>query len=227
MGIFDFLFGKKKEAKPAPAAEGRGAAGAPGAGKTVSPAACSDADRFRRIMTSQLLAFYLDTRDVSWKEEYLRRLKMCGLSDDKALQYMTFETEILTRCPRAEMLDKEFISRPCFSLRELALPHDPAYYGSHFDYPLSYIVKLSDEAEWHFWNSHEANLPEQVWAEIYALSDKNRKLFLPYAQNMVDKLGWSYQAVNAFSYNEQGMLDLYRWNKKMTRAAKQPWGIAP
>ena len=112
------------------------------------------------------------------------------------------------------------------NLSTRALPHEPAYYAEHFDYPLSYIIKLSDEAEWHFWNSHEADLPDEVWSEIFDLSDKNRKLFLPYAQNMVDALGWSYQEVNKFSFNEQGMLDLYRWNRGMTRAAKQPWGIA-
>ena len=188
--------------------------------------ACSDPERFRRIMTSQVLAMYLYDHDEACREEYLRRLKICGLSEERAEQYMAFETEILNRCPRPEMVDKNFIARPCFNLSTRALPHEPAYYAEHFDYPLSYIIKLSDEAEWHFWNSHEADLPDEVWSEIFDLSDKNRKLFLPYAQNMVDALGWSYQEVNKFSFNEQGMLDLYRWNRGMTRAAKQPWGIA-
>ena len=147
MGIFDWLFGKKK-AEPAAAPQ------------VNEEKPVSDPERFRRIMTSQVLAMYLYDHDEACREEYLRRLKICGLSEERARQYMAFETEILNRCPRPEMVDK------------------------------------------------------------------NRKLFLPYAQNMVDALGWSYQEVNKFSFNEQGMLDLYRWNRGMTRAAKQPWGIA-
>jgi hypothetical protein len=83
----------------------------------------------------------------------------------------------------------------------------------------------SDEAEWHFWNSHEKDLSEEVWGEIFALSDKNRKLFIPFAMNLVNNLGWSVKQVNAFSFNEQGMLDYYRWGRSTTRAAKLPWGM--
>jgi len=42
-------------------------------------------------------------------------------------------------------------------------------------------IKLSDEAEWHYRNSHERDLPGKVWEEIYNLADRNQKLFLPLA----------------------------------------------
>ena len=108
-------------------------------------------------------------------------------------------------------------------MKEKFLPEDISYYAVHFDYPLSYVNKISDEAEWHFWHSHEKNLPEPVWKEICSLSDRNRMLFLPLATFMVDHLGWSIDAVNKYSWHEQGMLNILRWNKKGTLASARPW----
>ena len=87
------------------------------------------------------------------------------------------------------------------------------------------MIKLSDEAEWHFWNSHEKDLPDDVWEEIYELSNKNRKLSLPFFIYMTKQLGWTGDEVNRYSFNEQGMLDYYRWGRKTSKAAKEPWGI--
>ena len=41
---------------------------------------------------------------------------------------------------------------------------------------------------------------------------------------LTEKMGWTVEAVNKYSYNEQGMLDLMRWNRGSTRAASEPWG---
>ena len=180
---------------------------------------------FEKILTSQLAAYWLETGKRKYKEEYLRRMRMCEVSDETAEKTFSFETDILRRMPRPEMLLPDFIQMGMFSLTERALPEWYTYYETHFDYPFSYVVKLSDEAEWHFWNSHEKDLSEEVWGEIFALSDKNRKLFIPFAMNLVNNLGWSVKQVNAFSFNEQGMLDYYRWGRSTTRAAKLPWGM--
>ena len=160
-----------------------------------------------------------------YKDEFYRRLKLCGVSDDAAKKTFEFEKEIISRCQRPELKNPKFISRPIFNMRYCILEHPIEYYETHFDYPLSYVIKISDEAEWHYHYSHERNLSEEVWAEIFALSDINQKLFLPYAHNLVNNLGWTVSEVNKFSYHEQGMLDLYRWNKKSTKAAKNPWNI--
>lgn len=174
------------------------------------------------LMTSQLAALYLDSGEQSFRDEYLRRMRMCGLDDANAERMLRYETEILRAHPRPELLDPAFIKRPLFSLTAPVLDHPVEYYATHFEYPFSYIVKLSDEAEWHFWNSHERDLPEAVWSEIFALADRNRKLFLPFATDLLNR-GWTVPAVNQFSYNEQGMLDLQRWGRKISRAAKEPW----
>ena len=180
---------------------------------------------FARTLTSQLAALWLDSGDNQFRDEYLRRLRICGLDDRTARETFDYEAGILRANPRPEMLDPGFISLPLFNLRDTFLPHFYDYYKDHFEYPLSYIVKASDEAEWHFWNSHEKNLSDKVWTEIYYLSDKNRKLFEPYAMNLINNHGWTFNNVNQFSYNEQAMLDYHRWKRDRTAAAKDPWNI--
>lgn len=212
MGLLDKLFGKKE--KSAEKEKERN-----------SQPILRDTQEFRTIMTSQLVAFWIDTNNENYKKEYLRRMKICQVSDEIAEKTFDFENSILKRIPRPEMLNPNFIAMGLFSLTSLALPEKVTYYETHFDYPFSYVVKLSDEAEWHFWNSHERTMPDEVWEEIYMLADKNRKLFIPYAMNMVENLGWSIKQVNNFSYHEQGMLDYYRWGRNITSAAKEPWGI--
>ncbi len=187
--------------------------------QTEAPSSRRD---FTQLLTSQLAAFWLDTGDPAYRDEYLRRMRICGLEDKAAENMRRYETDILKEHPRPEMLDEQFIRKPLFSLIAPALEKPVEYYETHFEYPFSYIVKLSDEAEWHYWNSHEKNLPDQVWAEIFALSDRNRRLFLPFATDLLNR-GWDYPNVNKFSYNEQGMLDRFRWGRSFSRAAHEPW----
>ena len=71
-----------------------------------------DPEEFKQLMTSQLAAFWLDTGDEKYREEYFRRIKMCGVSDAAAENWLEFETEILERCPRPEMLSENFIKQP-------------------------------------------------------------------------------------------------------------------
>ncbi len=178
---------------------------------------------FSRLLTSQLVAFWLDSKDEAYRKEYLRRIEMCGVSREKAEKLLSFESDIVTKHPRPELLRRDFIALPLFNLAAPALEHPVAYYQTNFEYTLSYVVKLSDEAEWHFWNSHEKNLPDRVWREIFALSDRNKELFVPLGMHLVNDMKWTFDNVNNFSYNEQGMLDFYRWGKKTTAAAKNPW----
>ncbi len=182
-------------------------------------------DEFRTLLTSQLTALWLKTNDEKYRKEFFRRIKMCGVTDETAQKWLDFETGILRRCPRPEMCSDDFIRKPLFSMEEKFLPEDIGYYESHFDYPLSYVIRISDEAEWHFRNSHEKDLPDPVRAEIYDLSDQNRKLFVPLAIHMTEALGWDFRSVNVYSFNEQGMLDLIRWEYKSTQAASMPWGM--
>ena len=168
---------------------------------------------YSSLMTSQLAAFWLKTSNAVYKTEYLRRIALCGLDPEKAEQMLEFECGILSAFPRPELLSNEFVRIPLLNLREPFLENTFDYYETHFEYPLAYIFKLSDEGEWHFWYSHEKNLPDKVWEEIYMLSDKNKALFGPFAMNLINNMGWTFENVNRFSYFEQRILDVYRWRK--------------
>ena len=179
---------------------------------------------FKKLLTSQLAAFWLETRDDTYKAEYLYRIQMCTNSEETAKIWFDFEIKMLQRIPRPELLDEDFISRPLFTLREPFLPKDVSYYERHFDYPLSYVIKLSDEAEWHIWNSQEnESINDLTWEEIAQLSDKHARLFLPFATYMTEHLGWTVESINRYSFHEQGLLDRYRWHKQASRSATDPW----
>ena len=46
-----------------------------------------------KILTSQLIVFWLDCGSESFRDEYVRRLRICGLSEENAL--LTFEFAIV------------------------------------------------------------------------------------------------------------------------------------
>lgn len=216
------LFKRKKPQPPAPETA------APPCPKPPSAEEISEMPaRFERLMTSQLVALWLDSNQEDYKNEYLRRMRMCGLSEAVAEEMLAYETEILQAHPRPELLDENFLTTPLLSLGERFLKHPISYYKTHIEYPLSYVVKLSDEAERYFWFYHERNLDDGVWEEIFALSDRNRALFLPIALDLVNHHGWTVKNMNRFSYNEQGLLDRYRWRRSLSAAAKTPWTVSP
>lgn len=178
----------------------------------------------RYILTSQLLYLWMETKKPCYRWEYERRLKICGLDSQTIRKTMEFEEAIFQKFPRPEMLDPKFIARPLLTLRKPFLPNPIDHYETNFEYPLSYVIRISDEADYHFWYSRERSLPIEVWVEIIALSEfGGQSLFLPLAIHFLQELGWTEQNMNTFSYNEQGMLDKYRWNRTMTGAAKNPW----
>lgn len=124
----------------------------------------------RYILTSQLLYLWMETKKPRYRREYERRLKICGLDSQTIRKTMEFEKAIFQKFPRPEMLDPKFIARPLLTLGKPFLPNPIDHYKTNFEYPLSYVIRISDEADYHFWHSHERNLPREVWVEIFALS---------------------------------------------------------
>ena len=78
---------------------------------------------FSRLLTSQLVAFWLDSKDEAYRKEYIRRIEMCGVSREKAEKLLSFESDILTKHPRPELLRRDFIALPLFNLAAPALEH--------------------------------------------------------------------------------------------------------
>ena len=180
----------------------------------------TDDESFDDLLTSQLAAYWQNSSNEKYKNEYLRRLRLCGLSDENAEKTLEFECGILRNYPRPEMLKNSFVRIPLLTLREPFLKEPLKYYETHFEYPLSYIFKLSDEGERHFHYSHELDLSDEVWSEIYGLSDRNMAMFRPFAMHLINDLGWTIENVNHFSFYEQKILDVFRWGYKRPEATK-------
>lgn len=122
-------------------------------------------------MTSQLPALYEKSKSRTYFDEYMRRLMGIGFRGNDAEKMFRFEYEIIQKFGKPQLL------HPLYTLTWVMKLQRPLFQG----YPkakeeilrerfltMSEICKIIDEAEWHYWNSHERDLSDAVWEEIYA-----------------------------------------------------------
>ena len=78
---------------------------------------------------------------------------------------------------------------------------------------VSELCKLIDEAEWHFWNSHEKELPEGVWEEIssWRLRGAGGKSAIAYFEMIAKETGISMERFAPLSSEQGRHLNQYRW----------------
>ncbi len=177
-----------------------------------------------KILTSQLIVFWLDCGSESFKDEYVRRLRICGLSEENALLTFEYEAKILRKYPRPEMLDADYINKGLFNLVKPVLPEPISYYQTHFEYTLSHILKLEDEASYHA--DHSAGNNSAAWTEINELA--NSQLITPYFNEGIHaSCGWVVDNLNQFCFHETGMLDRNKWKHLniVSMSAQDPWDI--
>lgn len=78
---------------------------------------------------------------------------------------------------------------------------------------MSELCKIIDEAEWHFWNSHERELSDEVWAEIctWRLKGDGMEFASRYFDIICDETKMSTESISTIC-NIQGMhLCKYKW----------------
>lgn len=131
----------------------------------------SDGAPLEVCMTSQLPALYEKSKSRTYFDEYMRRLMGIGFRGNDAEKMFRFEYEIIQKFGKPQLL------HPLYTLTWVMKLQRPLFQG----YPkakeeilrerfltMSEICKIIDEAEWHYWNSHERDLSDAVWEEIYA-----------------------------------------------------------
>lgn len=196
MGLFDF-FSKKKEP-----------AEIPFTAKSTIPT--------EKLMTSQLAALYLSDRNITYRDVYMNKLSKIGVPMSDAQKLFQFDCDVIKRFGKAYLTDPDFTKAWFFGLKQ---PHFQLYPKTQPDIlkerslVFSELLKLADEAEWHFWNSHERDVSDEVWAEIYAwrLGGKGQEFAMSYFEMMSKELGVSMDSLAALS-NEQGShLSRYKW----------------
>ncbi|MBQ9107062.1 MAG: hypothetical protein IJY56_04135 [Clostridia bacterium] len=78
---------------------------------------------------------------------------------------------------------------------------------------MSEICKIVDEAEWHFWNSHEKNLSDEVWAKIYAghLKGPGIEFATTYFDMIEKETGIPSENISALCGLQGEHLSKYKW----------------
>ena len=164
-------------------------------------------------MTGQLIARFKQTHDQAYRDEYQRRLMFVGFEEAEAESLFMFELMILKHDSIEPLASDGYLKSFVFDLQHVVLPEENEYYFLHQTFLVSQIVKIWDEAEWHYWNSHERDLPEDVWAEIHAISRYGgAALFIGYLKMVSEKSHVPMAKVQKYSKAEQDMIFKYKWN---------------
>ena len=168
---------------------------------------------YPELMTGQLIARFKQTHDQAYRDEYQRRLMFVGFEEAEAESLFMFELMILKHDSIEPLASDGYLKSFVFDLQHVALPQENEYYFLHQTFLVSQIVKIWDEAEWHYWNSHERDLPEDVWAEIHAISRYGgAALFIGYLKMVSEKSHVPMAKVQKYSKAEQDMIFKYKWN---------------
>lgn len=169
------------------------------------------------LMTSQLPALYLKRGESSYRTAYISRLTSLGISRGNAEKLFQFECSVIRRFDKPYLLDRRFTQSWFFGLSQ---PFFQAYPKSKEDIlkekslTVSELCKLIDEAEWHFWNSHEKKLTDDVWAEIcqWRLRGPGAEFAVSYFEAIAKDAGVPMDSLAPLSSEQGAHLERYKWS---------------
>ena len=168
------------------------------------------------LMLSQYVAYYLYQDSEPHKKEYLKQLIEIGFSGEEADRMFEFEADILTRFHREYMVSPTYTTAWFFGLSQPFFMHYPKtkedIMKEHF-LTMSELIKIIDEAEWHYWNHHEDEVPKEVWAEIFEwhVKGKGGEFAIQYFQMIAKETGIPEEKIVAYGSHEARYLNMYRW----------------
>lgn len=182
--------------------------------KVSTPNVAGAPDFCPNLLTGQLVARFKKTHDENLKGEYLRRLQSIGFSEQEANMLFVFELMILKHDAIELLADDGYLQGNYFDLQHKLLGQEDSWYIEHQRFLCSEIVKIWDEAEWHYWNSHEReSMPEDVWEEIHRISRYGGgRLFIDYLNMVAERSSVDLAKVQAYSAAEQQLIFAYKWN---------------
>lgn len=202
MGLFDKLFGKKEPGK-----------------KTQVPPVASNVQATiptEKLMTSQFPALYLKDNNQAYRDIYIRQLMRIGFNQKNAEKMFEFECDIIRRHGKQYLQHPQFTELWFFGLSQpffLQYPKTKEDILKEKYLTMSEICKIVDEAEWHFWNSHERNLSDEVWAEIYAwhLKGPGAEFATTYFEMIEKETGVPSENISALCALQGEHLSRYKW----------------
>lgn len=202
MGLLNKLFGKKESEKKVQSAS---------AASNIQPPIPTE-----KLMTSQFPALYLKDNNQAYRDIYIRQLKKIGFNQKNAEKMFEFECDIIRRHGKQYLQHPQFTELWFFGLRQpffLQYPKTKEDILKEKYLTMSEICKIVDEAEWHFWNSHEKNLSDEVWAEIYAwhLKGPGAEFATTYFEMIEKETGIPSENISALCGLQGEHLSRYKW----------------
>lgn len=169
-----------------------------------------------KLMTSQSPALYLSENNQAYRNIYLRKLMAIGFNKTNAEKMFEFECDIIRRHGKQYLQHPQFTELWFFGLRQpffLQYPQTKEDILKEKYLTMSEICKIVDEAEWHFWNSHEKNLSNEVWAEIYAwhLKGPGIEFATTYFEMIEKETGIPSENISALCGLQGEHLSKYKW----------------
>lgn len=139
-----------------------------------------------------------------------------GFNKNEAKKMFEFESYIIKRFNKDYLLHQDFTKMWFFGLNQ---PFFKEYPKTKDDIlreqylTVSELCKIIDEAEWHFWNSHERYISSDVWTEIteWRLRGNGMEFATKYF-NMVEKeTGISRDSISQLIGEQGSHLSKYKW----------------
>lgn len=175
-----------------------------------------------KLMTSQLPALFLRENDPFYHEQYIRMLMEIGFLNTNAEKMFQFECNVIRRHPKEYLLRLDFTTRWFFGLSQpffLQYPKSKEDILKEKFLTMSELCKIIDEAEWHFWNSHERALSDDVWAEIYAwhLKGPGGEFAVSYFEMIEQETGIPSENISSLCSLQGEHLSRYKWRASTYR----------
>ena len=167
-------------------------------------------------MTSQLPALYLQENNTMHRDRYIRRLEGIGFTKKDAETMFDFECEVIRKYDKPYLLQPRFTKMWVFDLQQPFFRQFPKTKEDILKeryLTVSELCKIIDEAEWHFWNSHEKELPEGVWPEIceWRLKGPGAEFAIRYFEMIEKAAGIPEESIAKLSSEQGRHLSRYKW----------------
>ncbi len=190
--------------------------------KSKAPSAQTKGEKSREDvsgtwMTSQLPALYLHDQKDSYRDAYISKLCSLDIKNEDAQKLFQFECSVIRRFEKPYLRDPQFTNKWIFGLKQplfRVYPGTKAAILKEKNLTISELCKIIDEAEWHFWNSHEKNLPDAVWAEICAwrLKGPGAEFAISYFEMIAKETGVPMDSLAKLSAEQGTHLSRYKWH---------------
>ena len=173
-------------------------------------------DSYSKLMTSQFAALYLSENRDEYRRQYALRLSKLGFDKQETERMFEFECSIVKKFGKKYLLEPNFFCGWFFNLKQPLFINYPKYkediIKEHF-LTVSEICKMLDEAEWHFWNSHEDSISDEVFDEIYEWRLRGNGMIIAnkYFEMIEKETGVSSEHLGKLIGEQGEMLCRYKW----------------